>query len=277
MAELREVTTGLRFPEGPIAMPDGSVVLVEMFGPAVSRVKPDGSKEVIAEIPGGPERPRGRARRRARTCATTVGASARSTSVGSCCPGRSIRAATSAGASNGSTSRPARSTDLYTECDGHPLRAPNDIVFDTEGGFWFTDHGIREERSSDRTGIYYAKADGSSITEVIFPTDAPNGIGLSPAGDMVYYAETHTGRVYQRRIVKPGEVAAVAPLDFGAVLLCGSARPLTARLARGRRRRQRLRGDDRRVGGHHRDLARGQGHRARRHRRLPHDEHLLRW
>ena len=54
MAELREIATGLRFPEGPIAMPDGSVVLVEMFGPAVSRVKPDGSKEVIAEIPGGP-------------------------------------------------------------------------------------------------------------------------------------------------------------------------------------------------------------------------------
>ncbi len=112
-------------------------------------------------------------------------------------------------------------TDLYTECDGHPLRAPNDIVFDTEGGFWFTDHGVREERTSDRTGIYYAKADGSSITEVIFPTDAPNGIGLSPAGDMVYYAETHTGRVFQRRIVKPGEVAPVAPLDFAAMLLCG--------------------------------------------------------
>ena len=35
-------------------MPDGSVVLVEMFGPAVSRVKPDGTKEVIAEVPGGP-------------------------------------------------------------------------------------------------------------------------------------------------------------------------------------------------------------------------------
>ena len=54
MAELHEIATGLRFPEGPIAMPDGSVVLVEMFGPAVSRVKPDGTKEVIAEIAGGP-------------------------------------------------------------------------------------------------------------------------------------------------------------------------------------------------------------------------------
>ena len=54
MPELVEVASGLAFPEGPIAMPDGSVVLVEMFGPRLSRVLPDGSKETIAEIPGGP-------------------------------------------------------------------------------------------------------------------------------------------------------------------------------------------------------------------------------
>ena len=35
----------------------------------------------------------------------------------------------------------------YTECDGNPLRAPNDIVFDDAGGFWFTDHGVRHERT----------------------------------------------------------------------------------------------------------------------------------
>ncbi|MDP2289576.1 MAG: SMP-30/gluconolactonase/LRE family protein, partial [Actinomycetota bacterium] len=54
MSELTEITTGLRFPEGPIAMPDGSVVLVEMFGPRITRVHPDGSKETVAEIEGGP-------------------------------------------------------------------------------------------------------------------------------------------------------------------------------------------------------------------------------
>ena len=52
--ELTEIAHGLRFPEGPIAMPDGSVVLVEMFGPRLTRVHPDGSTETIAEIPGGP-------------------------------------------------------------------------------------------------------------------------------------------------------------------------------------------------------------------------------
>ncbi len=54
MPELVEVASGLSFPEGPIAMPDGSVILVEMFGPRLTRVHPDGSKDTIAEIPGGP-------------------------------------------------------------------------------------------------------------------------------------------------------------------------------------------------------------------------------
>ncbi|MFN5605046.1 MAG: SMP-30/gluconolactonase/LRE family protein, partial [Actinomycetes bacterium] len=52
--EIIEVAAGLKFPEGPIAMADGSVVLVEMFGPRITRVRPDGSKETVAEIVGGP-------------------------------------------------------------------------------------------------------------------------------------------------------------------------------------------------------------------------------
>src|SRR5262245_53115552 len=54
MAELEEVTSGLQFPEGPIAMADGTVILVEMFGPTLTRVHPDGKKEVVAEVAGGP-------------------------------------------------------------------------------------------------------------------------------------------------------------------------------------------------------------------------------
>jgi predicted amino acid racemase/sugar lactone lactonase YvrE len=93
---------------------------------------------------------------------------------------------------------------VYTHCDGRPLRAPNDLVFDEHGGFWFTDHGVRLERSSDLTGVFYAAADGSSITEVLHPLEAPNGIGLSPAGDRLYVAETHTGRVYAWEVPEPG-------------------------------------------------------------------------
>ncbi|MFA9565940.1 MAG: SMP-30/gluconolactonase/LRE family protein, partial [Acidimicrobiales bacterium] len=111
---------------------------------------------------------------------------------------------------------------LYAGCDGRQLRAPNDLVFDAHGGFWFTDHGVRAERSSDRTGVFYAKADGSSITEVIFPLDAPNGVGLSPDGTRVYVAETHTGRLWAWDVTAPGVAASdPAALNAGGELLCG--------------------------------------------------------
>ena len=109
---------------------------------------------------------------------------------------------------------------VYNECDGNPLRAPNDLVFDAHGGFYFTDHGLREERTVDRSGVYYAMPDGSSIDEVIFPLDAPNGIGLSPDGARVYVAETYTACVWWWEIGDPGEVKpAEALLPHGGTML----------------------------------------------------------
>ncbi len=57
MLELRgrEMTSGLQFPEGPVAMPDGSVVLVEIARRTLTRVHPDGRKTAIAELGGGPK------------------------------------------------------------------------------------------------------------------------------------------------------------------------------------------------------------------------------
>jgi len=54
MARIREIASGLRFPEGPIAMDDGSVLVVEIKRGTLTRVKPDGSLQVIAETGGGP-------------------------------------------------------------------------------------------------------------------------------------------------------------------------------------------------------------------------------
>ena len=50
----RVVTTGLEFPEGPIAMNDGSILLVEIKRGTLTRVLPSGSKEIVAELGGGP-------------------------------------------------------------------------------------------------------------------------------------------------------------------------------------------------------------------------------
>jgi len=50
----KQIASGLRFPEGPVAMPDGSVVLVEIERRTLSRVTPDGKIHVIAALGGGP-------------------------------------------------------------------------------------------------------------------------------------------------------------------------------------------------------------------------------
>src|ERR1700742_1459686 len=54
MANIRVLATDLEFPEGPVVMPDGSVVLVEIRRQTLTRVYPDGRKEVVAKTPGGP-------------------------------------------------------------------------------------------------------------------------------------------------------------------------------------------------------------------------------
>ncbi len=217
--ELVEVTSGLRFPEGPIAMPDGTVVLVEMFGPRITRVYPDGTKETIVEIEGGPN-----------GAAIGPDGALYLCNNGGCFspidfgellfPGPFDPGRYSGGRIQRVDLSTGAVTDLYTECGGHALRAPNDIVFDAHGGMWITDHGIHDTqaRTADLSSIYYARSDGSSITEVVHPVDSPNGIGLSPDGNMLYWAETHHGRVMQRRVTAPGVVEQPLPGDASACL-----------------------------------------------------------
>jgi len=213
---LTEVASGLAFPEGPIWMSDGSIVLVEMFGPRLTRVHPDGTKETIAEVPGGPNGAAVGPDGAFYVC--NNGGSFVKVDLGDLVlPGGFNRDGYLGGRIQRIDAHDGSITDLYTECDGRPLRGPNDLVMDGHGGFWFTDHGIRdtESRTADLTGIYYAHADGSGLSEAVFPTDSPNGIGLSPDTDTLYWAETHSGRVFQRPVTTPGELAPANPLDPG--------------------------------------------------------------
>ena len=110
--------------------------------------------------------------------------------------------------------------DLYVECDGVPLSAPNDIVFDPSGHFWFTDFGKIKDRVRDEGRIVYASSDGLTIKEVLRSLSSPNGIGLSPDGSTLYYSDTFGGRLYGSSIVAPGQIEQFAFQDPRAVL-CG--------------------------------------------------------
>ncbi len=212
------VAQGLRFPEGPVALPDGSVVLVEIAAGRISRVAPDGTVSTVAEPGGGPNGlalgPDGKL-----YCCNNGGFEYLEHPSGLLIPHGQAR-----DYSGGRIERIDLATGtvetLYRDGDfGCVLRGPNDIVFDTHGGFWFTDHGKTRQRERDVTGIFYGRADGSHLEEVIFPSENPNGIGLSPDGKRLYAAETYTCRLMAFDITAPGKVDQTAGLGGAGIPL----------------------------------------------------------
>ena len=208
MGDVTEIAGDLQFPEGPIAMEDGSVLLVEIKRGTLTWVEPDGGIRRRFELGGGPNGAAIGPDGKAYVC-NNGGVFEWIDLMGMTIPGP-----VPPGWSGGCIQRVDLDTGdvevLHTEsvaADGEPvpLRAPNDIVFDTHGGYWFSDHGARHERSADRTGLHYVDADGS-CREVVHPVDSPNGIGLSPDGATLYAAETHTGRLWRWPLAGPGRL-----------------------------------------------------------------------
>ncbi len=201
MEQIEIMARGLRFPEGPVALADGSVALVEIARGTVSRVAPDGSITVIAETGGGPN-----------------GLAVGPDGAYYLCnnggfewverEGLTLPVAQAKNYTGGRIERvdPASGavTTRYESCGERRLRGPNDIVFDREGGFYFTDLGKVRAADRDHGGVYYARADGSFITEIAYPVLTPNGIGLSPDGKTVYVAETETARLWAFDLEAPG-------------------------------------------------------------------------
>ena len=217
---IREITSGLRFPEGPVAMPDGSILLVEIERRTLLRVQQDGTQHVIARFGGGPNGaaigPDGR-------CYICNNGGFRWTDDET-----GLRPILQADDySGGRIERVDLATGaietLYTRSDQAPLRGPNDLVFDRHGGFYFTDLGKARHRETDRGAVCYARADGSMIREIAFPMVTPNGIGLSPDGTTLYVAETETARLWAFDLAAPGEIRRQPwPSPHGGRLVTGS-------------------------------------------------------
>jgi gluconolactonase len=219
VTDFQLITDGLGFPEGPVATSGGTVIVVEIKSARVSEVDTrSGAIHTIAECTGAPNGAAIGPDSEIWVC--NNGGFEWGTRQGFVAPGLEP-----ADYTGGRIQRVNRSsgtvTDVYLECGGHGLRGPNDIVFDHQGGFWFTDRGKTRARDTDQGGLYYASADGSRISEVVYPLTQPNGVGLSPAGDYVYVAETGPGRVWAWPLDAPGRVVARGPGPGGATLLWG--------------------------------------------------------
>ncbi|MBX6742051.1 MAG: SMP-30/gluconolactonase/LRE family protein [Acetobacteraceae bacterium] len=216
---LRILAEDLRFPEGPVVMPDGAVVVVEIAAGRLTRIAPDGSKTVIARPGGGPNGialgPGGKI-----YCCNNGGFTwheepgmLRPTGQAPDYTGGRIEVIDPA---TGSVEV------LYDRCGEHRLKGPNDIVFDPNGGFWFSDLGKVRARDRDHGGVYWAAADGSRIVEAAFPVfGGANGIALSPDGKVLYVAETETGRLWAWDVEGPGRLRKEPwPSSSGGRMLC---------------------------------------------------------
>jgi gluconolactonase len=200
---MQELSNGLRFPEGPVVMPDGAVALVEIEAGRITQIAADGTKTTLARLKGGPN-------------GMALGPDGK---LFICNNGgfiwheepgmlRPIGQATdyTGGRIEVLDIPTGTLTVLYDRCGDHRLKGPNDIVFDPNGGFWFSDHAKTYSRHRDHGGLYYARPDGSKLIEAAYHMVSPNGVGLSPDEKIVYMADTHTGRLWAFDIEGEGVV-----------------------------------------------------------------------
>jgi gluconolactonase len=215
---MQQITDGLQFPEGPVVMADGSIVLVEIRRGTLTRVLPDGRHEIVARLGGGPN-------------GAAVG------------PDGAMYVCNNGGAwewEPGDASLPAgpvpdyRSgsiqrvdlrtgafTTLYDSCEGKPLNSPNDIVFDSTGGFWFTTLGYFDGENRRLGAVYYARPDGSKIIRWRSGANgvvSPNGVGLSPDERKLYVADCMMGRLYEFDVPSPGVMKPQESMAPGRVI-----------------------------------------------------------
>ena len=173
------IAEGLDFPEGPVVMEDGSVIVVETHGGQITRCWNGGRKEVVATPGGGPN-------------GLAVG------------PDGALYHCNNGGEGSiytyGRIERIDLATgkvdELYTGCDGEAFSAPNDIMFDSDGQMWFSDLGHIGEKAKDWGGLYCALPDGSNVVRVVERALSYNGVGVSPDMTTVYAADTYSARLW---------------------------------------------------------------------------------
>jgi lactonase len=91
-----------------------------------------------------------------------------------------------------------------------PLEAgymPNDLVFDRDGGLYFTD--FRGTSTEPKGGVYYISPDLKAITPVLPYLAMANGVALSPNGKVLWATESGRNLLHRIELLNATTIAPV--------------------------------------------------------------------
>ena len=217
MTDVRIVASNFGFPEGPVVMPDGAVILTEIAGRCCTRIGADGARSTVGNAGGGPN-------------GLAIGPDGAlylcNNGGGKYPPGHWMAIGPADDYDGGCIQRIDPKTGdtrvLYTHCNGHKLSAPNDLVFDKQGGFYFTDLGKRYAAHARPWRPLLRAARRLEDRRGGISDPQPNGCGLSPDGKTLYVADTEPARLWAFDIASPGVVTKQGwPSPHGGRVIAG--------------------------------------------------------
>jgi gluconolactonase len=186
---IREGFTGT---EGPVVLPDGSLIFTETQANRVTRIAADGSTSTFLDNSNG------------------------SNGLGFTANG-DLYAAQVLKPRVGIVYPAAHARTLADQYEGKPFGRPNDLVVDRKGGVYFTDSGAPPRPAGTpgpagqpvvaKPAVYHITPSGE-LQRVAADIERPNGIQLSPDEKVLYVADTAGEHVLAYDIAADGSVGA---------------------------------------------------------------------
>jgi gluconolactonase len=100
-------------------------------------------------------------------------------------------------------------SDVVTKYNGNVFNSPNDMALAADGTLYFSDPAFQRDAApggQDKTRVYRVAVDGT-VTVVDDTLTNPNGVSLSPAGDMLYV----NGMVGEKGVLRAYPIAGGKP------------------------------------------------------------------
>ncbi len=165
------IKEGFQGTEGPIALPDGTLIFTETAANRLTRIDKDGNTSTFLENTNG------------------------SNGLAFDSKGRLISVQTTPGQTKIGVIYPKGSEATITDnFEGKPFGRPNDLVVDKKGGVYFTEPGPNAQPGTPPaplpSAVYYVPSGGKPV-KIADGIERPNGIQLSPDEKVLYVQQQH--------------------------------------------------------------------------------------